>query len=118
MQNELKARAKKFRSNMTEAEKMLWQALRAKRFLGYKFRRQQIIGNYIVDFVSYSHKLIIELDGSQHFERQDYDEKRTVFLAKEGFRVIRFWNIEMYNQPLIVLDRIYDELMKGYVPSL
>lgn len=89
MNTVLQQRAKQLRSNMTE-EKILWYALRAKRFLNTKFKRQQILGYYIVDFVCFSAKLVIELDGSQHLEQQDYDEQRTIFLNNQGFNVLRF----------------------------
>ncbi len=86
--------AKHLRKNMTEVEKKLWQELRAKRFEGFKFRRQVPIGNYIVDFICHEHKLILELDGSQH-EGSNYDVKRDHYLKTEGFRVLRFWNIDV-----------------------
>ena len=110
MHNILQQRAKALRSSMTDVEKILWQSLRAKRFLNFKFKRQQVIGNYIVDFVCFSQRLIIELDGSQHFDNQEYDQKRTLFLNSEGFKVIRFWNIEINTELEFVLDKIYYEL--------
>ncbi|MDE2446085.1 MAG: endonuclease domain-containing protein [Alphaproteobacteria bacterium] len=83
--------AKKLRKNMTDVEKKLWQNLRAKRFESFKFRRQVPIGNYIVDFVCFEKKLIIELDGSQH-EGSTHDAKRDAWLRAEGFTILRFWN--------------------------
>lgn len=103
----LQERAKQLRSNMTDVEKILWQYLRAKRFSKTKFRRQQVLGNYIVDFVCFSSKVIIELDGSQHFEHQEYDEERTRFLNLQGFKVLRFWNNEVYASLESVLDSIF-----------
>ncbi|MDH2998769.1 DNA (cytosine-5-)-methyltransferase [Pasteurellaceae bacterium LFhippo2] len=103
-------RAKFLRSNMTDEETILWQELRAKRFVNAKFYRQKIIGHYIVDFVSVTHKLIIELDGVQHIEQQEYDEKRTQYLNELGYRVIRFWNSEINQNLDEVLDMIYYEL--------
>lgn len=70
--------------------------------LGRKFRRQVWLGNYVVDFVCLEHLLIIEADGSQHAEQADYDARRTAFLEKEGFRVLRFWN----NDVLTNLDGV------------
>ena len=86
--------AKKMRSNMTEEEAKLWSILRAKRFYGYKFKRQVIIGDYIVDFLCPEKKLIVEVDGSQHNESNEieYDNQRTIYLNSLGYKVLRFWN--------------------------
>ena len=59
---------------------------------GYKFRRQQPIGPYIVDFVSFERKVIIEVDGGQHSQQTEYDAERTAWLSAQGYRVLRFWN--------------------------
>ena len=61
------------------------------------FRRQHAIGNYIVDFVSIKKKLIIELDGSQHLEQEEYDKERTAYLESQGYKIIRFWNNDVMN---------------------
>jgi very-short-patch-repair endonuclease len=87
--------AKELRTNLTEAERLLWRHLRSRRLEDYKFRRQQIIGLYIVDFVCFEAKLIVELDGGQHAESVAYDHSRTAFLTTAGFRVMRFWNNEV-----------------------
>jgi very-short-patch-repair endonuclease len=79
------------RSEPTEAERALWHLLRGKRFSGHKFKRQVPIDRYIVDFVCFAHRLIIEADGSQHAEN-DYDAERDAYLVEQRFRVIRFWN--------------------------
>ncbi len=84
--------AKYLRSNLTEAESMLWYHLRRKQLEGCKFRRQNPIGSYVVDFVCFEKMLIIEIDGGQHQQQKDYDEQRTQFLMKKSFQVIRFWN--------------------------
>jgi very-short-patch-repair endonuclease len=84
--------AKRLRHDMTEAETKLWHALRGRRFDGHKFRRQVAIGNFIVDFVCYAQRLIVELDGSQH-ENSQHDKKRDSWLESQGFRVLRIWNI-------------------------
>jgi very-short-patch-repair endonuclease len=86
--------AKKLRRDMTDAERKLWQQLRAHRFEKYKFRRQQPIGRYIADFVCLEHRLIVELDGSQHEESQ-HDNIRDAWLVSQHFRVLRFWNIDI-----------------------
>lgn len=88
--------AEALRQQQTDAEKRLWQHLRAKQLEDVKFRRQQSIGHYIVDFVSMEHKLIIELDGGQHAESTaGYDQQRTEFLQHFGYRVVRYWNHEV-----------------------
>ena len=73
----------------------MWQQLRAARFEGRKFRRQVPIGRYVVDFVCFEARLIVELDGGQHAARQPYDAQRTTWLESQGFRVLRFWNTEV-----------------------
>lgn len=116
MKTVLQQRAKQLRSNMTEEEKILWYSLRAKRFLATKFKRQQIIGNYIVDFVCFSAKVVIELDGSQHLEQQEYDKQRTKFLHSQGFSVLRFWNYQIHSELDIVLDTIFYAIEGGIPP--
>ncbi len=88
----LREQAKRLRRNPTTAERFLWERLRAKRLSGYKFRRQSVIGPYIVDFVCLRQKLVIELDGSQHDFSRDHDGRRSAWLERQGFRVVRFWN--------------------------
>jgi very-short-patch-repair endonuclease len=85
--------ARPLRNHPTTAEKRLWHFLRAEK-LGVKFRRQAAIGPYIVDFVCFSHKLIVELDGPQHLDvgAQNHDDCRSAWLATRGFRLIRFRN--------------------------
>ena len=75
----------------------MWQHLRRKQFDGCKFRRQQPIGQYIVDFVSFQNNLIIEIDGGQHNEeaKSEQDHSRTLWLKSQGFHVLRFWNNEV-----------------------
>ena len=102
----LQARAKNLRQNMSEAETRLWHHLRAGRLNGYKFRRQQPMGNYIVDFVCVTPKLIIEADGGQHAEQAEYDQARSLYLNGLGFTVLRFWNDEILRQTDEVLAEI------------
>jgi very-short-patch-repair endonuclease len=77
------------RSGQTDAERRLWQLLRAKRFAGYKFKRQQPIDEYIVNFVCFARRVIVEADGGQHADNA-YDRRRDQYLAGAGFRVLRF----------------------------
>jgi len=93
--NILKDRAKKLRSNQTDAEKKLWYRLRANRFENRKFYRQFVIEPYIVDFVQRDLKLVIELDGGQHSESKEKDDRRTEYLEKQGYQIVRFWNNEL-----------------------
>ena len=87
----LLANAKRMRRQPTHAERALWRLLRARRLCEWKFRRQVRLEPYIVDFVCFETRLIVEADGSQHVENA-YDQRRDVFLAEQGFRVLRFWN--------------------------
>jgi very-short-patch-repair endonuclease len=86
-----KHHAVELRKELTLAGRKLWARLRNDQ-LGVNFRRQHAIGNYIPDFCSLQAKLIIELDGSQHLEQEEYDEERTKYLEPLGYTVIRFWN--------------------------
>jgi very-short-patch-repair endonuclease len=90
-------RARYLRKHPTEAEYRLWFALRALKPLGFHFRRQAPIGNYIADFVCHRAKVIVEIDGAQHGEPENAlrDERRTEFLDSRGYRVLRFWNVEV-----------------------
>ena len=100
-------RARQLRRNLTDAERALWQVLRNRQVSGYRFRRQAPIGPYVVDFVCFEIRLVIEVDGGQHIERADYDEGRTAWLEGAGFRVIRFWNNEVLLERESVRDAIF-----------
>src|SRR6267143_351466 len=97
--------AKALRANMAEAERRLWYFLRAHRFEGMKFKRQALIGRYIVDFVSFQRRLVVEVDGGQHAD-SEVDLRRTRWLEDQGFRVLRFWNNEVLSNTDGVLDAI------------
>ncbi len=88
--------ARKLRKEPTPAEAKLWAYIRNDK-LGVNFRRQHAIGNFIPDFCCIKKKLIIELDGSQHLEQEEYDKERTKYLEEQGYRVIRFWNNQIMN---------------------
>jgi valyl-tRNA synthetase/very-short-patch-repair endonuclease len=105
-------RAQELRNNKTDAEGFLWHHLRNKQLNNYKFRQQHPIDKYIVDFVCLEAKLIIELDGEQHAEEKakKYDDQRTKFLENAGYKVLRFWNNEIFNNIFGVLDLIWFEL--------
>ncbi|MBD5400537.1 DUF559 domain-containing protein [bacterium] len=99
--------SKTLKRNMTDAERLLWHYLRGRR--DFSFRKQAPIGNYIVDFVCLSKKLIIELDGAQHGDATGrvHDTARDKFLHDAGYRVLRFWNDEVFKNMDMVLDTIY-----------
>lgn len=96
--------AKSLRSNQTDAEKVLWSKLRAKRFFDIKFKRQDLVANYIVDFISYEKKIVIECDGGQHSEEKD--RERTEKINCAGFMVVRYWN----NDILANIDGVLEDL--------
>ena len=89
---------------------MLWRHLRLRQLEGYKFRRQQPLGPYIVDFVCFEKRLIIELDGGQHNEQVAYDSERSAWLAKRGYRVLIFCNDQLLKEIGSVKDVIAEAL--------
>jgi very-short-patch-repair endonuclease len=98
-------RAKSMRTEMTDAERTLWMQLRAHRLDGLRFRRQTPMGQYIVDFVCHERGLVIELDGGQHAESQR-DVARDHWLESKGYRVLRFWNSDVFTNREGVLETI------------
>ncbi len=114
--NELRARA--MRIEPTEAERKLWWNLRHRLALpASHFRRQVRLGHYIVDFASHGLKLVIELDGGQHAERTELDAKRTRFLEREGYRVLRFWNNDVMQNIDGVLEVIQSFILATPTPT-
>jgi very-short-patch-repair endonuclease len=101
--------AKTLRKQTTETEQLLWKNLRAKRFAGLKFRRQQPIGPYIVDFVCFEKRVIVELDGGQHMLSSKIrdDSTRDRWLREQGYRILRFWDNEAFTNTREVLDLIW-----------
>ena len=106
----MKHLAKRLRFTSTDAERLLWRHLRNRRLSDFKFRRQQIIGPYIVDFACLEEMLVVELDGGQHAEQQDQDAVRTSFLESKGFEVLRFWNTDVLTNPEGVMHAILSAL--------
>lgn len=94
------------RTHSTDAERVLWQALRNRQLGGFKFRRQHPIPPYIVDFVCLEHRLIVELDGGQHADAQMYDAARTAQLEQAGYTVMRFWNNEFLANTHAALEEV------------
>jgi len=113
------ANARRLRKNLTDAELKLWNELRAHRLMGIGFRRQFPISGYIVDFACPTHRLIVELDGSQHAneDRIAYDQQRTTRLERDGWTVVRFWNDDVLKDIdnvcqhilLVIRDRLIAE---------
>ena len=112
--------ARELRQKQTEAEKRLWFKLRDKQACGIKFRRQEPIGAYIVDFVNFDYKMIVEIDGSPHnkTETKINDGYRTQWLQSEGFKVLRFWNSEILNDINGTVEKIKDILNQCFHPHL
>lgn len=104
--------AGKLRKEPTPAERKLWSKIRNDQ-LGVNFRRQHAIGNYIPDFVCIEKKLIIELDGSQHLEQEEYDNERTKYLEALGYKVIRFWNNDVMKEVDNVVVAILHAMDEG-----
>ena len=104
--------AKEMRSNLTKEELKFWCIVRAKNFYGYKFKRQVLIGDYIVDFLCPEKNLVVEIDGGQHNEGNNVesDRKRTMYLENNGYKIIRFWNNEVWENIEGVCQKLKDVL--------
>jgi very-short-patch-repair endonuclease len=107
-----RTRAIQLRKELTPTERKLWSRI-CRDQLGVTFRRQHAVGNFIPDFVCIEKKLIIELDGSQHLEQEEYDQERTNFLESAGYKVVRFWNNDVTNNIdeviLAIIQALEDE---------
>jgi len=116
---ELVKKARKLRNNMTLEEIILWSRLRSKKVDGYKFRRQQPIYDYIVDFYCHELKLIIEVDGEVHSlkETRDFDLKRDKTLIHNGYHLIRFSNREIIADVNATVNRISEYIKTNLSPS-
>jgi len=102
--------ARSLRRSATDAESYLWRHLRANQLKGCKFRRQQPIADYIVDFVCLEKRIIIEVDGGQHAIEKESDSRRDESLSALGYRVLRFWNNDVLGNIHAVLERIFSFL--------
>jgi chorismate synthase len=109
--------AKTNRKNPTEAEHKMWQEVRNRKINGYKFRRQHPVNGFIPDFVCLERKLIVEIDGGYHNEKeqQEYDAQRTKWLAARSYKMLRFTNEEVLNDTGRVVKEIGNELVSGYM---
>ncbi|HEY3304491.1 MAG TPA: DUF559 domain-containing protein [Candidatus Binatia bacterium] len=102
--------ARRLRRDQTETERRLWARLRARQLRGAKFRRQHPIGRFIADFCCLEYGLVIELDGGQHAMRAEVDQRRSAFLGRRGFRVLRFWDNQVLEDIDAVLEKIVEAL--------
>ena len=107
--NSIRSKARQLRRNPTDVERLLWQKLRFWQVDDYKFRRQQPLGNYIVDFVCLQKRLIVELDGGQHADKANYDTQRDAWLRDQGFSILRFWNNDVLNN----IDGVMELIVKS-----
>jgi very-short-patch-repair endonuclease len=96
----------------TDAESMMWRLLRHRRLVGFKFRRQVPLEGFILDFVCFDQRTIVEIDGGQHFSSRR-DMQRDSRLAQEGFRVVRYWNNDVLQRPDSVLEDLFARLTNG-----
>ena len=117
MRSRLTGLAKALRNRSTDAERLLWRHLRARQMEGLKFRRQQPIGDYIVDFVCLEEGLVIEVDGGHHAGglEKEKDTAREQWLEEQGFTVLRFWDNEVLSNTEGVLKAIR-EVCEGHPP--
>jgi very-short-patch-repair endonuclease len=104
----MKALARTLRRNQTDAERRLWSRVRNRQLSGFKFRRQFPIPSYIVDFICTEAGLIVELDGGQHQQSKKVDGRRTAFLGKQGYEVVRFWD----NDVLLTTDSVLEKILE------
>ena len=109
---DIKQLSRNLRSNMTDAEMLLWSKLRRKQLKGLQFYRQKIIGNYIADFYCPKSRLVIEVDGGQHYdvEGREKDRERDNYMAKTGITVLRFSNSDVLGNIETVLEMIWSKL--------
>ncbi len=107
------ARSRQLRNNPTEAERKLWREFSGRKLNGTLFNRQFPIGQYICDFVTREKRLVIELDGGQHAFSAEYDARRTAFLERQGYRVLRFWNNDVLDNldgVLTMIGQVLDNM--------
>jgi very-short-patch-repair endonuclease len=109
-------RVRQLRVDATDAERRLWGVLRDRRLVGFKFRRQHRLGPFIVDFICFESRLVIEADGGQHVDNA-YDERRTAWLEQRGWRVIRFWNTDILTNIDGVQEMILGHLRNPHPPD-
>ena len=104
--------AKEMRREPTDAEAKMWRLLRDRRLAQFKFRRQVPFQNFILDFVCFEKRLVVEIDGSQHADSERDTARESVLLA-EGFRIARYWNNDVLQQPMSVLEDVLAKLAES-----
>jgi very-short-patch-repair endonuclease len=105
--------AREMRREPAPAERLMWRLLRNRRLAGFRFRRQQPVGHYIADFYCAVARLVIELDGDTHIGNEEADKLREEYLRERGLRVIRFWNVELFENSEGVLEAVYTACLEG-----
>ncbi|MCK4778447.1 MAG: endonuclease domain-containing protein [Actinomycetia bacterium] len=118
MKRNLIKRARDLRKNSTDAESLLWKHISRKQLEGIKFRRQHPIENYIVDFICFEKKIVIEVDGGQHNIDNKKDIIRDNFFNGKGYKVLRFWNNEVLKNIEGVIGVIREECVKTPSPKI
>jgi very-short-patch-repair endonuclease len=108
--SQARMRTRQLRKHPTEAERLLWRKLRFWQIDGFKFRRQQPLGPFIVDFVCLERRLVVEIDGGQHARQGNYDNQRDAWLRDQGFVVLRFWNHDVLRGIDVIKEQIYRNL--------
>ncbi|MCP4676965.1 MAG: endonuclease domain-containing protein [Deltaproteobacteria bacterium] len=116
-QRDLLELARGMRREPMRSEKLFWQAVRNRQLCGVKFRRQQVIEQFIVDFFVPSHRLVVEIDGGIHCDREEYDIPRQQFLNDCGLKVLRFSDADVENQLENVLNEVRKALNKSHSHS-
>ena len=108
----LKILARNLRENMTDAERLIWSKLRMKQLKNCQFYRQKVIGNYIVDFYCPKAKLVVEVDGGQHYmdEGKKKDEKRDSYIQRLGLKVLRFSDRDVLKNINSVSEEVFNNL--------
>ncbi len=101
-------RARELRRALTPAERILWSALRGRRFADYKFRRQHPFGRYVFDFYCARARPVVEVDGESHLVSAGSDQRRSIWLESQGLRVVRYWNTDVYDDFEAVLTSIWE----------
>ncbi|MBS0288247.1 MAG: DUF559 domain-containing protein [Proteobacteria bacterium] len=111
--------AKELRNNLTEPEKLFWDRVRSNKLSGVRFHRQRILGPYIVDFYAPSIRLVVEIDGSQHFEASHFERDiiRDEYLKDNNIVIKRYSNLEIYHQLNVVIDDVYNFILKVKEPN-
>jgi very-short-patch-repair endonuclease len=103
----VRGNARRLRRDATDAENAMWRLLRQRRLAEFKFRRQAPFGRFILDFVCFERKIVVEIDGSQHAS-SPRDAARDSALAAQGFRVLRYWNNDVLQRPMTVLEDLFN----------